>query len=75
MPVPLVAYPDTPAVAVAVQAKVVPITLEFRVTKEVFPPEQIVCDNGKLVTVGVGFTDTVTVKILPVQVPDFGVTL
>ena len=54
--VPLAVKPETPAVAVAVQAKVVPVTLEVRVTSVVFAPEQMVCDNGVLVTVGKGFT-------------------
>ena len=54
--VPLVVKPDTPAVADAVQAKVVPETLEVRVISDVLVPEQMVCDNGELVTVGNGFT-------------------
>ena len=59
VPVPLAAKPDTPAVAVAVQAKVAPPTSEVRVTSVVLAPEQIVCVNGLLVTVGIGFTVTV----------------
>ena len=54
--VPLAVKPETPAVAVAVQAKVVPATPEVRVTSVVLAPEQMVCDNGELVTVGFGFT-------------------
>jgi hypothetical protein len=54
--VPLEVKPATPAVAVAVQAKVVPATPEVRVTNEVLAPEQMVCVNGELVTVGNGFT-------------------
>ena len=54
--VPLAVKPETPAVAVAVQAKVVPATPEVRVTSVVLPPEQMVCDKGELVTVGFGFT-------------------
>ena len=59
VPVPLAVKPDTPAVADAVHAKVVPLTLDVRVTSVVLPPEQIVCVNGKLVTDGFGFTSTV----------------
>ena len=53
---PLAVKPDTPAVAVAVHVKVVPETLEVRVTSVVLAPEQMVWDNGELVTVGNGFT-------------------
>ena len=55
---PLEVKPDTPAVAEAVQAKVDPAMLEVRVTSVVFDPEQMVCDNGELVTVGKGLTLT-----------------
>jgi hypothetical protein len=54
--VPLAVKPETPAVAVAVQAKVVPATPEVRVTSVVLDPEQMVWNNGELVTVGDGFT-------------------
>ena len=54
--VPFVLKPETPAVALAVQENVVPLTLEDNVTSVVFPPEQIVCVNGAFVTVGIGFT-------------------
>ena len=57
--VPLAVKPDTPAVAVAVHAKVAPLTLEVRVTRVVLLPEQMVCDNGELVIVGIGLTRTV----------------
>ena len=56
---PLAVKPDTPAVADAVHAKVVPLTLDVRVTSVVLPPEQIVCVNGELVTDGVGFRNFV----------------
>ena len=59
VPVPLVANPLTPEVAVAVQAKVAPLTFEARVTRVVLVPEQMVCVNGEFVTVGFGFTSTV----------------
>ena len=58
VPVPLAVNPDTPAVAVAVQAKVAPVTLEVKVTKVVALPEQIVCVRGLLLTVGIGLTVT-----------------
>ena len=53
---PLAVKPETPAVAEAVQVKVVPLTLEVRVTSVVLAPEQMVCVNGELVIVGNGFT-------------------
>ena len=53
---PLAVKPETPAVAVAVQAKVVPETLEVRLTRVVLNPEQMVWNNGELVTDGKGFT-------------------
>ena len=59
VPVPLAVNPDTPAVAVAVHAKVVPVTFDVSVTSVVLPPEQMVCVNGVLVTVGFGLTSTV----------------
>ena len=57
--VPFAVKPDTPAVAVAVHAKVAPLTSDVNVTNVVLVPEQIVCDNGELVTAGFGFTRTV----------------
>ena len=57
--VPLAVNPDTPAVAVAVHAKVAPETLEVSVTSVLLPPEQMVCVNGELLTVGFGLTSTV----------------
>jgi len=58
VPVPLAAKPVTPAVALAVHAKVVPATLEVSVTRVVLPPEQMVWVSGVLVTAGVGLTST-----------------
>ena len=40
--VPLAVKPDTPVVAVAVQANVAPLTFEVNVTAVVVPPEQMV---------------------------------
>ena len=57
--VPLAVKPDTPAVAVAVHAKLAPLTSEARVTSVVLVPEQMVCVIGELVTAGFGFTSTV----------------
>jgi len=67
--VPLAVKPETPAVAVAVQAKVVPLILEVSVTNVVLPPEQMVCDNGELVTTGNGFTMIVPVAYIVAQPP------
>ena len=55
---PLARKPDTPGVAEAVQANVVPAMLDVRVTSVVVDPEQMVCDNGELVTIGKGLTVT-----------------
>ena len=57
--VPLPVNPDTPEVAVAVQANVDPATLEVRFTSVELPPEQLVCVNVTLETVGFGLTRTV----------------
>jgi hypothetical protein len=57
--VPLAVKPETPGVAVAVHANVVPLILEVRVTDAVLVPEQMVCVNGELVTDGRGLTSTV----------------
>ena len=75
--VPLAVNPETPAVDEAVQAKVVPVTFEVRVTRAEFPPEQIVCVNGELETAGVGLTVIVTVCEVPAQLPvvEVGVTV
>ena len=53
---PLAVKPVTPVDAVAVHAKVAPDTLDVSVTSVEAAPEQIVCVNGLLLTVGVGFT-------------------
>ena len=75
--VPLAVNPETPAVADAVHVNVAPVTFEVRVTRVEFPPEQMVCVNGVLETVGVGLTITVTVCGVPAQPPvvDVGVTV
>ena len=57
--VPLAVNPDTPVDAVAVQANVAPETFEVRVTCVELPPEQMVCVNVELETVGFGLTRTV----------------
>jgi hypothetical protein len=54
--VPLAVKPVIPAVAVAVQVKVVPDTVAVRVTRDEVPSEQIDWVNGVLVTEGLGFT-------------------
>ena len=77
VPVPLAVNPDTPVVAVAVQVKVAPITLDVRVTSVVLVPEQTVWVIGVLLTVGAGSTVIVTVCGVPAQLPavDVGVTV
>ena len=67
------AAPDTP-VCVTVQAKVVPVTLLDKAILGA-APEHTVCDVGVATTLGVGLTVTVTVNVLPTQVPDLGVTV
>lgn len=54
-PVPLTVKPVIPAVAAAVQAKVVPATPDVKVAIVVVVPLQIVCCAGTL-TFGTGFT-------------------
>jgi hypothetical protein len=66
-PVPLDVNPETPAVAVAVHAKVVPPTFEVRFTGKVFPPEHTVCVSMVFVTTGTGLTSTVYVATGPAQ--------
>ena len=56
---PDVVNPVTPAVAEAVQAKVVPATFEVIVTSVVADSEQIVWVSEVLVTVGFGLINTV----------------
>jgi hypothetical protein len=74
--VPLDVNPEIAGVPViAVQVNVAPLTPELIVTNEELVPEQTVCVNGLFVTVGIGFTVTVTVNGVPVQVPFFGVTV
>ena len=68
LPVPLAENPVmVTAEAVAVQAKVVPVTIDvgFNIAVE---PEQIVCVNGEFVTVGVGLT--VTTKLTGITLQD-----
>ena len=70
--VPVVVNPDTPVEAVAVHAKVAPLTLEVRVTSVELDPEQMVWVKGVLLTVGDGFTinapDTALVAVPQVPV-------
>jgi hypothetical protein len=54
--VPLAVNPATPGVGVAVHEKVAPLTSELSIIGVVEPPEQIVCVNGVLVTVGIVLT-------------------
>jgi len=63
--VPERANPVTGPVAVAVQEKSVPATVEVRFTGVLVSPEQMVCSRGQFVTVGLGFTVTVCVAEFP----------
>ena len=55
LPLPLGVKPVIPVALVAVQLKVVPVTLLETVTAEVVAPLQIVCEAGKI-TLGNGST-------------------
>ena len=57
--------PDTP-VCVTVQLKFAVDTLLVNAIEEALP-EQIVCEEGVAVTVGIGFTVSVTDMAVPVQ--------
>jgi len=68
-PAPLAAMPVTAALLSLVQLYTVPATaLPFNTIVVIAEPVQIVCEDGVAVTVGVGFTSTVAVIGVPVQV-------
>jgi hypothetical protein len=69
--VPLAVNPDTPALAVAVHAYVVPVTPEVSVTSPVALPEQIVFVNGELVTIGFGLTSTVAILFALIELEQY----
>jgi hypothetical protein len=67
--------PGSMALEVAVQLNVTPVEGLLKVTNALESPEQIVCGTGEKVTAGDGLTVTVIVNGVPVQFPDFGVTV
>jgi hypothetical protein len=70
--VPLVVTPVMPAGCVAVQLNVTLVAALVKLTTTDVSPEHKVCGDGENKTVGDGFTVTISVKELPVQVPVFG---
>jgi hypothetical protein len=67
LPAPLLAMPVTPGLSRA-QLNTVPATLPFSIIVVMFAAEQIVCDAGVATAFGVGFTNTVAVIGVPLQV-------
>ena len=72
---PNVVTPVIPVGWVAVQLNVTPVEGLLNVTRTLESPEQIVCGTGEKVTEGDGLTVNTIVKGIPVQFPDFGVTV
>ena len=68
LPLPLAAIPVTETVLSLVQLNVVPLTAPVNTIVVIVLPEQIVCDAGVATAFGVGFTSTVAVIGVPVQV-------
>ena len=68
VPVPLAAIPVACATLSRVQLNTVPATLPLGMIGVIAEPEQIVCVAGAAVAFGVGFTNTVAVIGVPVQV-------
>ena len=67
-PDPLFAIPVTDAVLFLVQLKVVPNTvLLLNVIGVIAAPEQIVCDEGVAVAMGVGLTSTAALFVQPLD--------
>ena len=75
LPEPNEAIPVTLAVLSRVQLKVDPVTGPDGVIVLIAPPEQIVCEVGDAVPLGVGFTSTVAVNVAPVQLFAEGVNV
>ena len=67
-PVPLAAIPVAVPVLFLVQLKIVFTTLPVSIIFVIEEPEQIVCVEGVATALGVGFTITVEVTGVPVQV-------
>ena len=68
VPTPLAAIPVTVATLSRVQLNTVPATLPLGMIGVIADPEQIVCVAGAAVAFGVGFTSTVAVIDVPLQV-------
>ena len=67
-PAPLAAIPVTVATLSLVQLYTVPTTLPLFTIVVIAEPEQIVCEAGVATALGMGFTTTVAVIGVPVQV-------
>jgi len=68
LPVPLAAIPVTGEVVSLVKLYTVPATLPVSAIGVMAEPEQIVCADGVATAFGIGFTTTVAVIAVPVQV-------
>ena len=67
-PEPLAAIPVTVPELFLVQLYTVPVTLPVNAIVVMAEPEQIVCVGGVATALGTGFTTTVAVIAVPVQV-------
>lgn len=68
LPAPLLVMPVTVTVLSLTQLYTVPATLPVNAIVVIAKPEQIVCDDGVATAFGIGFTTTVAVIGVPVQV-------
>ena len=68
LPAPLAAIPVTDPVLFLVQLNTVPVTAPLFRIVVIAEPLQIVCDAGVATALGIGFTTTVAVIAVPVQV-------
>ena len=68
LPVPLAAIPVAATVLSLVQLYTVPATLPVKTMVVIAAPEQVVCEAGVATAFGTGFTTTVAVIGVPVQV-------
>ena len=68
VPAPFAAIPVTVATLSLTQVKVVPVVLLVNTILDIAEPLQIVCDAGVAIAFGVGFTNTVAITAVPVQV-------
>ena len=67
-PDPLAAMPVAAALLSLVQLNVVPATLLLNAIGVIAVPEQVVCEDGVATALGVGFSSTIAVIGVPVQV-------